>query len=111
VIDARDARCFALMHFPQLSCHFFAFGSRSVFKSGEFCFPTAAFKPAIGENTMNIKQIVSALVSDESGQDLVEYALVVALIALGSIASMKTLTSAISSLFTQVGTNLTNAVA
>lgn len=60
---------------------------------------------------MNIKQIVSALVSDESGQDLVEYALVVALIALGSIASMKTLTSAISSLFTQVGTNLTNAVA
>lgn len=60
---------------------------------------------------MNIKQIVSALVSDESGQDLVEYALVVALIALGSIASMRVLSSTISNLFGTVGTNLTSAVA
>lgn len=60
---------------------------------------------------MNIKQIFAALVSDESGQDLVEYALVVALIALGSIATMKTLSSTISTLFGTVSTNLTTAVA
>lgn len=57
---------------------------------------------------MKIQQIFAALVSDESGQDLVEYALVVALIALGSIATMKTLSGAITTAFTNVGTTLTN---
>jgi pilus assembly protein Flp/PilA len=60
---------------------------------------------------MNIKQIFTALVSDESGQDLVEYALVVALIALGSVATMKILSGTISNLFATVGTSLTTAVA
>lgn len=60
---------------------------------------------------MNMKQILSALVSDESGQDLVEYALVVALISLGSIATMKTLANSISDMFGTVGTSLNSAVA
>jgi pilus assembly protein Flp/PilA len=60
---------------------------------------------------MKIKQIISALVSDESGQDLVEYALVVALISLGSIATMKTLANSISDMFGTVGTSLNSAVA
>jgi len=58
---------------------------------------------------MNIKQLFSALVNDESGQDLVEYALVVALIALGSITAMGSLSTAINGAFTSVGTRLTTA--
>ena len=58
----------------------------------------------------NIKQILVNLVQDESGQDLIEYALVAALIALGSVAAMGKLSSAISSAFGTVGTNLNNSI-
>ncbi|HKF50293.1 MAG TPA: hypothetical protein VKB38_23225 [Terracidiphilus sp.] len=44
--------------------------------------------------------------TQEEGQDLVEYALVVALIALAATAGMKTLASDISSAFTTIGTTL-----
>jgi pilus assembly protein Flp/PilA len=47
----------------------------------------------------------------EEGQDLVEYALVVALIALGATASMKILATAISTEFTTISTSFKNAVA
>ncbi len=43
----------------------------------------------------------------EEGQDLVEYALVVALIAFAATAGMKSLATAINGAFTNVGTNLT----
>jgi len=46
------------------------------------------------------------LLSSEEGQDLVEYALVVALIALAATAGMKTLASDLNSAFTSVGTTL-----
>jgi pilus assembly protein Flp/PilA len=46
--------------------------------------------------------------SDESGQDLIEYALVAAIIALGATAAMKTVTTAISGAFTKIGTALTS---
>jgi len=42
----------------------------------------------------------------EEGQDLVEYALVVALIALGATAGMNTLASDISSAFSSLGNTL-----
>jgi pilus assembly protein Flp/PilA len=58
----------------------------------------------------NLKHILSSLLSDESGQDLIEYALVAALIALGATAAMNTLATTISTAFTTVGTKLTNAV-
>jgi pilus assembly protein Flp/PilA len=58
----------------------------------------------------NIKQILVNLVQDESGQDLIEYALVAALIALGSVAAMNTLSSKISTAFGTVGTNLNNSI-
>ena len=51
------------------------------------------------------------LLRDESGQDLIEYALVAALIALGAIVSMKTVATGISSAFSTIGSNLTSAVA
>jgi pilus assembly protein Flp/PilA len=56
------------------------------------------------------KSILSAFVRDESGQDLIEYALVAAIIALGATAAMTTLASSITSAFTKIGTSLTNAV-
>jgi pilus assembly protein Flp/PilA len=47
----------------------------------------------------------------EEGQDLVEYALLVALISLGSVVAMSTLAVDISSVFNTAGTALTSAVA
>ena len=44
------------------------------------------------------------------GQDLVEYALVVALIAFAATAGMKTLASDINSAFVSIGNQLTGAV-
>ena len=46
------------------------------------------------------------LLSSDEGQDLVEYALVVALIALAATAGMKTLATDLNSAFTSVGTTL-----
>jgi pilus assembly protein Flp/PilA len=51
------------------------------------------------------------LLTDDEGQDLVEYALVVALIALAATVGMRSLAGAISGAFTSVGTPLTSDVA
>ena len=53
---------------------------------------------------------LQTLLSQDEGQDLVEYALVVALIALAATAGMHTLASDISGAFSTVGTNLTNTI-
>jgi pilus assembly protein Flp/PilA len=47
---------------------------------------------------------------DESGQDLIEYALVAALIALGATATMRTFATTIGGAFSSIGSRLTNAV-
>lgn len=57
-----------------------------------------------------MKYQMASLWRDESGQDLIEYALVAALIALGAVASMKTVATAIGNAFTQIETQLTNAL-
>ncbi len=51
------------------------------------------------------------LLLDESGQDLIEYALVAALIALGAITAMKALASGISNAFSVVSSDLSSSVA
>ena len=56
---------------------------------------------------VRMQNLKDALIGDESGQDLVEYALVVALIALAATVSMKTLATNIGTAFTSVGTKLT----
>jgi pilus assembly protein Flp/PilA len=63
-------------------------------------------------NTMFLKLYVKFenLMSREEGQDLVEYALVVALIALGATASMQSLAGSISSAFTSISTTFANAL-
>jgi pilus assembly protein Flp/PilA len=55
----------------------------------------------------NIKNLLNNLANDESGQDLIEYALVAALVGLGAVASMKTLATAINGAFTSIGSTLT----
>jgi pilus assembly protein Flp/PilA len=50
------------------------------------------------------------LLSDESGQDLIEYSLLVALLSLTSVLSMKGLANKIGSAFNTVGNDLTNAM-
>ena len=59
---------------------------------------------------MNLKQVVSTFAKDESGQDLIEYALVAALIGLGAVSSMKTFATTIGSAFTTVGNTVTSSV-
>jgi pilus assembly protein Flp/PilA len=56
------------------------------------------------------KNTLSSLLRDESGQDLIEYALVAALIALGATAAMTTLAGSISTAFSTVGSKLNTAV-
>jgi pilus assembly protein Flp/PilA len=58
----------------------------------------------------NFKQILSNLLKEESGQDLIEYALVACIIALGATAAMTTLATTIGTTFTAIGTKLTAAV-
>jgi pilus assembly protein Flp/PilA len=58
----------------------------------------------------NLKHILSSVLRDESGQDLIEYALVAALIALGATAAMNSLATNISTAFSTVGSKLTTAV-
>lgn len=53
---------------------------------------------------------LKTLLSDEQGQDLIEYALVVALIAFGAVAGMSTLATDINSAFDKIGTVLTGAI-
>ena len=43
----------------------------------------------------NMKQILNNLIVEESGQDLIEYALVAALVGLGAVSSMKALATTI----------------
>jgi len=49
-------------------------------------------------------------ITREEGQDLVEYALVVALIAFAAIAGMGKLANSLNTAFSNIGTSLTNAI-
>lgn len=50
------------------------------------------------------------LASREEGQDLVEYALVVALVAFGATAGMKTLATGLNTAFTTISSTLASAL-
>ncbi len=58
----------------------------------------------------NLKMRVTAFHRNEEGQDLIEYALIAALIALGAIFGMGFVANAINSAFTKIGSILTSAV-
>jgi pilus assembly protein Flp/PilA len=50
------------------------------------------------------------VLKSEDGQDLIEYALVVALVALAATAGMNSLASGINTAFNNLGTRLTNII-
>lgn len=54
-----------------------------------------------------MKNLLSRLWKEEEGQDLTEYALLLVLVALVSVAAMSTLGTAISKAFSSAAVNLT----
>jgi pilus assembly protein Flp/PilA len=52
-------------------------------------------------------QSLQAVLKDENGQDMVEYGLVLGLIALGATAAISGLSTTIATAFTNIGTKLT----
>ena len=63
----------------------------------------------LNDKMLKLSIKIKTLLSDERGQDLVEYALVVAIIALGATAAMTTLASDINGVFEAIGSKLTSA--
>jgi pilus assembly protein Flp/PilA len=53
-----------------------------------------------------VKHFLAALIKDESGQDLIEYALVAGLIGLGAVVAMTSLSGKIGSAFNSIGSGL-----
>jgi pilus assembly protein Flp/PilA len=64
-------------------------------------------------NDLMIKMFVKlqTLMAREEGQDLVEYALVVALVAFGATAALKTLGSGLATAFNNISTTLSSSLA
>jgi pilus assembly protein Flp/PilA len=56
------------------------------------------------------KNLLNNLLQDESGQDLIEYALVAGLIGLGAVTAMSGLSTKIGTAFTSIGTTLSTNV-
>jgi pilus assembly protein Flp/PilA len=54
-----------------------------------------------------MKNLIENFMQDESGQDLIEYALVAGLIGLGAVTAMSGLAGKIGTAFTNIGTTLT----
>ena len=63
------------------------------------------------ETMLKLSAKIQTLMLQEEGQDLIEYALVVALIAFAATAGMRTLATDINLAFTNIGTQLTTAIA
>jgi pilus assembly protein Flp/PilA len=57
----------------------------------------------------NYREALLNLLRDDSGQDLIEYALVAGLIGLGAVTVMGNVGTAIATLFTNISTQLTTA--
>jgi pilus assembly protein Flp/PilA len=56
-----------------------------------------------------MKSLLMKLAAEESGQDLIEYALVAALVGLGAVGAMKGLSNSTKNSFNGVGTSLASA--
>ena len=59
---------------------------------------------------MSNTTLLRSLVNDESGQNLIEYALVAGLIGLAAVVAMTSLGTSIKNAFTAIGSQLTSAV-
>jgi len=56
-----------------------------------------------------IARLFTAFIQDESGQDLIEYALVAGLIGVGTVVAMTGLSGKIGTTFNSVGNTITSA--
>jgi pilus assembly protein Flp/PilA len=56
-----------------------------------------------------MEQVLHQLIADESGQDLIEYALMAALVGLGTISAMNSLSSSIYNFYIGISTALGQA--
>lgn len=59
--------------------------------------------------TKHMKNLMKRLWNEEEGQDLVEYGLLLVLVALVAITAMSTIGKTISNVFTNAATNLSSA--
>ena len=59
----------------------------------------------------DVKQLLERLVKEDSGQDLIEYALVAALVGLGSVAGLSQLSNTITNTLGAIDNGLINATA
>jgi pilus assembly protein Flp/PilA len=57
-----------------------------------------------------MRQLFLRLAIEDSGQDLIEYALVAAIVALSTAAVLRGMTNKIGTALNTIGTSLTNAV-
>ena len=62
------------------------------------------------ETLLKLSVKLQTLMMREEGQDLIEYALVVSLIAFAAVASMRILANDINGAFTTIGTQLQTAI-
>lgn len=76
-------------------------------RAGEATFPQEARTPM---KLHEIRQLLSRLHREESGQDLIEYALLAALIALAATVGMSTVASDINNAFIKIGSKLSTNV-
>jgi Flp pilus assembly pilin Flp len=56
-----------------------------------------------------MKKLFIRIVSETEGQDLIEYALLAATIALGALAGMRAVRDAVTTEFTSIGSSITGA--
>ena len=59
---------------------------------------------------LKMMNLLQQVLADESGQDLVEYAMIIGVVGLGAIATLKGVATNVGSLFAAVGTTLTTAL-
>jgi pilus assembly protein Flp/PilA len=59
---------------------------------------------------ISFRRLFTKLLKDESGQDLIEYALIAAVIGLGAAATLKSFAATIISVLTSLGSRLTASV-
>jgi pilus assembly protein Flp/PilA len=73
-------------------------------------FASSAVNNHQGGKMKQVSRILVDLHRNESGQDLIEYALVAALIAFAAVAGMNYVASAINNAFSAIGNKLSNAI-
>jgi pilus assembly protein Flp/PilA len=59
---------------------------------------------------MKMRQLFARLVAEDSGQDLIEYALVAAIVALSAAAVLRNMKNNVTNVFGTIGNTLTNSV-